>query len=240
VSFEKDPGYWQALGEFIETFASAELMLFTYLYLCAGINKSLGRALFGGLHVDQIIQQIRRIWAVEMRHPELKDNLEEAIKQFATINTQRNVIIHHASFVTSDKGRITSTISRARQPTLIREVRVSLEILKEMTTDLSKISDHLVYATCIITTPNISRDDLAADFPALTAAWRYTPPGTSAARVAVKRRVRHLLENSHLCRVRQGAAFNRRFIQKGVTTQKCSECTTSCRSGGEIMENRAV
>jgi len=27
VSLEKDPVYWQALGEFIEAFASAEIML---------------------------------------------------------------------------------------------------------------------------------------------------------------------------------------------------------------------
>jgi len=37
VSLEKDPVYWQALGEFIEAFASAEIMLFSYFVNHAGI-----------------------------------------------------------------------------------------------------------------------------------------------------------------------------------------------------------
>jgi hypothetical protein len=35
ISNPKDPAYWEALGEFIEAFASAETVLFNYLGLCA-------------------------------------------------------------------------------------------------------------------------------------------------------------------------------------------------------------
>jgi hypothetical protein len=45
----RDPAYWHALGEFIESFASTETMLFTYLGLHAEIDFRIAIAL---LEVD--------------------------------------------------------------------------------------------------------------------------------------------------------------------------------------------
>ena len=97
VSFTKDPAYWQALGEFVEIFASAENVLFNYLFLCANIPVISARALLSGLHVDQMIKLIRRVWIVTPEaDPRVK--LNETLVQFKIINNTRNSMIQNVSF----------------------------------------------------------------------------------------------------------------------------------------------
>lgn len=85
-------------------------------------------------------------------------------------------MVHYVSFVTSDKGRISSNITRAATAERTREFRVSSDTMRDMITDLEKIIAHILYAENIISDPHLSRDDLKRDLPALAASWRYKPP----------------------------------------------------------------
>ncbi|MGD0762659.1 MAG: hypothetical protein ABR929_05610 [Roseiarcus sp.] len=181
VSTTKDPAYWQALGEFIETFASTETMLFSYLIVRIKVPHPVGRALFGGHHVDQLIGAVSRITLVLPPDHDLAEKTVLALDQLRIINATRNSIIHYPSFVTSDKGRISSNITRARRAELIIEYRATVEALKEMTADLERISQIFLYCFLIAQgtkslTPSMTPSQLAAEMPALNAAWLYKQP----------------------------------------------------------------
>jgi hypothetical protein len=176
ISSVKDPVYWQALGEFIETFASTETMLFAYLSMCVAIPNSTAKALLSGIHADQIIDYIRKVWVVRPPDADLHKKMCDALVQFKTISGVRNSMVHHVSFVDGDEGRVSSNITRARTAENLREFRVSPEILKNMIVNLEKITDHILYGLNIIVEPNTPRDRLMRDLPALTASWRYKLP----------------------------------------------------------------
>jgi hypothetical protein len=176
VSAVKDPAYWQELGEFIEAFASAETLLFNYLAMCAGLTHNTARALLSGIHADQVIDFIRRVWAVRPPDVDIQQKVDDALIQFKVIGAARNSMVHYVSFVTSDKGRISSNITRAVTVERTREFRVSPNIMREMIIDLAKISEHILYAINISGDPRISREDLMRQMPALAASWQYKPP----------------------------------------------------------------
>ena len=176
VSSEKDPAYWQALGELIEAFASAETLLFNYLAMCAGITHHIARTLLSGQHAEQIIGLIRRVWVVRPPDADVHEKMDDALCQFAKISNARNSIVHHVSFVTSEKGRVSSNITRAFTANRAHEFRGSPNNMTDMIADLEKISTHILYAQNIISDPQLSCDDLKRDLPALAASWRYIPP----------------------------------------------------------------
>jgi hypothetical protein len=171
-----DPIYWQALGEFIEAFSGAEIMLLEYLRLCAKLRHNVANALLSGVHVDQMIRFIRRVWQIIPPDTDITEKLSGVLDQFKAISDTRNSVVHYVSLVSSDKGRISSNLTRALTERHIREHRVSPQILQEMTADVRKISNHLTYAVCALADPRLDRNELMNSFPALTASWRYRPP----------------------------------------------------------------
>ncbi len=143
---ESDPAYWAALGEFIEAFAAAEGALFNYLAFCSEVPLFIAKALFGGFHSDQLGEQVRKIWQVKEMPSGVVEELDRVLVQMKLIATVRNSVVHYYSFVTEDRGRISSNISRARTLEHVQEHRVSSEILCQMTADMFKIGNHLVAA----------------------------------------------------------------------------------------------
>jgi hypothetical protein len=134
-----NPAYWQALGEFIEAFSSAEIGLLHYLVLSAKLRHDVARALLSGVHVDQMISFARRMWQVLPPDADIAEKLSGVLEQFKIISDTRNSMVHYVSLVSSDKGRISSNLTRALTDRHIREDRVSPEIPQEMTTDVRKI-----------------------------------------------------------------------------------------------------
>lgn len=169
VTIRHDPRYWRVLGQFIEAFSLLEHSFFDSLCFYAGVDRKMGVALFSGTRVEAAIQYIGRILDTNPIAPGRRTDLETIFKQAKAINGIRNKIIHYGSFVTSDKGRITSTISRALLPSRVEEYRVSISIIKAMTTDITLICTSLYW------------DKLANDpsktqiTPILLDPWRYKP-----------------------------------------------------------------
>jgi len=172
VSLEKDPVYWQALGEFIEAFASAEIMLFSYFVNHAGIPFSIAKAFWPDIRAVRIIELIGAVWKEKPPDADIRQKLEVVFCKFKKINEIRNSMVHNVSFVTDDKGRVSSNISRRLY---INEYRVSPDKIRDMISDLEKIKAHLTYAVIVTAEPWTNRDDLAREAPALAASWRYEP-----------------------------------------------------------------
>jgi hypothetical protein len=131
ISTMKDPAYWQALGQFIEAFASTETVLFTYMTLCAQVRPDSARALLSGIHGDPMIDLVKRVWKGIPPDVDILEKLSGALEQFKMISDRRNSMVHYVSFVTGDKGRVSSNITRASTNRRLREHRISPEIVQE-------------------------------------------------------------------------------------------------------------
>lgn len=192
-----DPDYWQALGEFVETFATTEICLFYYLVRTAHLEASIARALFGTDRAESYATRIGRIWQVAPPSESLRQELEPVLNQFHAINSTRNIIIHYASHAnyfaeprTTSEGdqrvtsegdrrvtrgtvhRISSDIVRAIDPERPRRRTVSAQIVRDMSADLHKIGRHLM---SLYAYSKESFDVRADAMPELRNAWRYIP-----------------------------------------------------------------
>jgi hypothetical protein len=174
IVFKDDPEYWQALGRFIEAFASAEIVLFNLTAYYAKMPTQTAKIILSGSRTDACIGHIRKIMEIENFGVDLKNELDDVLAHLAEINTTRNLILHHGSFETNDMGRIASNIARVT-PDKIRELRASAEVLSALTTDLYKIGNHLVM---LRVRPNASFAERAEQMPILHLPWQYkfSPP----------------------------------------------------------------
>jgi hypothetical protein len=177
VSLVKDPAYWQALGQFIEAFAHAEILLFNYIVGMSRMTHDMARLMIGGDPVDRLIDCARQAIVVMNIDDDLRVKADIALTQLKEISKIRNYLVHYVSFDTSDKGRIISNITKIRKGKQLIEYRASVSDLADMTADLDgRLSSLLVY--CLLglrwsTRPE--RDQLTAEMPALNDAWRYKP-----------------------------------------------------------------
>ena len=171
IAIVDDPLYWQALGKFIEKYASTEAVIFNTLASCCGISIKTAQSIFSGTRTIQAMEFLRRINEANNITDEKQRELEEYVfPQLANITALRNHLLHYGSFVTSDAGRISSDISRAHTPKKIREMRTSVEILEHAIRDIEKINSHLISHLVLVNAPF---DQRARIFPNLLAAWQY-------------------------------------------------------------------
>lgn len=172
IKFEADPAYWQALGEFVEEFASVEAMLLLAVSLYAGLRPLVGRAILSGMRPDAAVSYIRRITEVNPLGDDARQEIEHILGRVSVLNDFRNQVVHNPSFTVDGLGRIVSNAGRAHLYARIRETRVSPTILADATADLKAIGELLSY--------HLFRDTLTADgrthFGVILArAWRYKP-----------------------------------------------------------------
>jgi hypothetical protein len=175
IEIEEDKEYWQALGVFIEDFASIESLVFTYLFVCSRTPLPMARALFSGVHIEQGVSFIKRAWQVLPPSDSVKQDLEKVFDHLGEINAVRNSLVHHGSYLTETKERVTSDISRALTVDRIREHRISGEDLIQMSRDLLKIGTHIIVA---VTMSDASLEERAKRAPVLKTAWHYKRPST--------------------------------------------------------------
>ena len=168
-----EPTYWQALGQFIETYAHTEAVLFETLASYTDIPIEVARAVFSGVRTDASMDFIRRIIAVNGLETEKHTDPGELFEHLKFITDLRNHVVHYRSFLTDDSVRMASNITRALSPEKIKELRVSAEILGKATHDLEKIYAQLGMD---ILAPMLSLAQRARHLPVLNDAWLYKPP----------------------------------------------------------------
>jgi hypothetical protein len=176
ISVLPDPRYWRSLGEFIEKFATAEIMLFFYLSACAQIPHKMANIFFSGFHSDQLSAMTRKVWTVLVPDEEIQKIVDAALIHFKAITEVRNSVVHYGSYSDSLTGRISSNIARARSQKLINPLSVSRNNMVKIIADLEKINHHLTFAYLSTINPTISREELRSGFPGLDASWQYIIP----------------------------------------------------------------
>lgn len=130
--------YYSALGEFVDQFAKTENFLFWTLHIVSGIELPVFNAFLSGTRARTAISYFKRLY--ETRDSELPPWLMEAFSQFATINTERDLILH--SGVTPDRtfSLVVSNKDRAHVARAIRSIPVTPDTLADMTTDLEQVA----------------------------------------------------------------------------------------------------
>jgi hypothetical protein len=99
-------GYYRALGEFVDTFANIEEVIFLYLSELAGVDHDTARAVFSGVRIHDAISFIKRI--AEVRGVQLSAELDDVLGQLQIINDVRNLIL-----ASSGVGEMAQRSSRA-------------------------------------------------------------------------------------------------------------------------------
>src|SRR5690349_15388889 len=117
--------------------------------------------------MDAAIRYIHRIAEVRSVAPERRTDLDKVFSQLRLITELRNRIIHYGSFVTMDKGRVTTTARFALTPERVQEHRASIEVLDAMTADIERMYNALLYDL------NPKRPSLSD--PSLNEPWRFKP-----------------------------------------------------------------
>ena len=167
--------YFYLLGYFVSVFAIAEGKVARLLWALAGVEPPVAQAVFSGVRMDAAIGQITRILdATEVTGAE-REVLSASLRQLAAINRMRNDILHYGTHDDGDEYVIDKfvTIHVAERAS---EIRISLDTLGRMTTDLLVIIGVLLkwwmatgHPSGRATHPALALDDVPHT-------WLYTPP----------------------------------------------------------------
>ena len=189
-----DPAYWQALGQFIEVYASVESMMFYLLTLYSKVPADIAKALFSGTRLDASIKLIRRIMAVNDPGEVRREELNVIFAQLTVINDARNDVIHYGSNETIDYGRISSNYTRAHLPENVTVRPMSAVVLEAMRHDLERIHSHL-FVQCVLPDNKGAKPSLTT---LLAASWQYKPPQDHEIKMnKPARRVEHRSQAPH-------------------------------------------
>jgi hypothetical protein len=105
--------------------------------------------------------------------------LKEVFAQFNAINDIRNSLVHHGSegeaiFERSDERKTTNRL-RAHADRSIKEYRITTNLLRMLTDDLVKISQHLFLQDAL--GGRVTLAERAEEVPILGYTWRYKRGG---------------------------------------------------------------
>lgn len=133
--------YYVALGRFVQTFATVESTIFMALCLVSGTDLKAFQAMLSGTRTNTACGFMRRLY--EALEKTLPHQLDEALSQLATINTDRDLILHSGVVECGDGLLRASNAIRAHAPRAHRALPVSVSALRQMTADLKTISARL-------------------------------------------------------------------------------------------------
>lgn len=172
------PGYFEALGRFIEEYAEVEQALSGLLWSVAKVSMPVARAIFSGTRSEAAGQYINRILEVTKGKKILKRDLPLMLVQLKLIREARNLIIHNET--KRKRDQVVSVTNRriALNKRALHERPMSPEILRQMTADLERITAHLIML--LFCDDKVPKRQIAmvkrAYESELNAAWQYIPP----------------------------------------------------------------
>jgi hypothetical protein len=166
--------YYGSLGRFIQAFAHTEATMHGALREFSGVTNKVARALFSGTRAEAAKQYITRIADATDLDSEVKADLKYVFDQLGVINSTRNDIVHYGTNFGGDQF-IVSNEYLAHLPTRVRKIEVSSEILNQMTSDLNKITAHLIVRITGTSDPGTSGSLRKCLIPILQRPWLYKP-----------------------------------------------------------------
>lgn len=152
-------------------FAHAEALIQLLLWKVAGLQMPLAQAVLSGVRVDQAMSLINRALDASGRVDD-KFALERLFSQFGLLNRTRNDILHYGAILAEKDVATVSNALVAHIPSRVREIKVSIFNLEQMSFDLRVIA-YALGQIALLDAP-IAEEGKAN--PCLLRSWRYKPP----------------------------------------------------------------
>lgn len=132
--------YHQALGVFVEMYASTERMTHILLWSVAGVDMPTGQAIWPSVRVSVAVSTIRRLH--EARGETIPPLLDEALSHLITITGLRDNILHYGT-MPDEKGRLVSTEMQSYSPDRLVSFRVTRPLLNSLIQDLQIVINRM-------------------------------------------------------------------------------------------------
>ena len=185
IDFPPDPPtqemetYWRDLGRFVHQFAHVEKFLLGNLWQYSGMKLVVGQATLSGIRAKEACSLLKRVFeALNAEDSTEAKDIETLSAQLGHINDMRNALLHFGTRFREGDNFLVDNRHIAFNERRVREMPVSSAILKQMTADLEKMSDHLA-VHIFQQWGRVS--EFSEDFQnSLRAPWRYKPPQQAA------------------------------------------------------------
>lgn len=168
-----EPGYFDALGRFVDLFALAETAVQLAFWHHAKLDHDVARALLGGTRSEEVLNRLSRLTEVGKLDAAIFVNLKPILDQYNSINKIRNNILHYGSQTKVDGRRIISDWMRALTHERTVSFQITNALLEDMSADLKKI-------IALLHTQHMGRPPLRGNHPELDALlrgpWQHKSP----------------------------------------------------------------
>jgi hypothetical protein len=135
------------IGRFVLLWADTERRLFDVLIRYAGVSRKVGRAIFSGTRAKQMVDFLSAINANVGTAEDRVQDLAFISAQLAAINSFRDKIVHHGSYVTrvmpAPDKRLIYNKHRAMRKSAEFEMIVDNQLVKDAISDLFTIGQLL-------------------------------------------------------------------------------------------------
>lgn len=171
--FGEEQIYLATLGKFIEEFASTEAVLRLTFWVLADIGQDVGRAVLSTKRTKQTIADIKNVVSVKNPGREIDPIFNETLNQLRAINEVRNALVHFNLNSIEEDGRTLTNSTTASRPEKAKTLKTSVELLDQMTADLSRIKSEFMLQLAGVDELTIELGFLrrARDVP-----WQFKPP----------------------------------------------------------------
>lgn len=162
--------YYEALGQFIDTFSEVETAVHLTLRSYAKTPREIANIAFASVKIDVGSTFIKQI-AKATGHPqEVLDDLDDIFNQLGIINGARNHILHYgANMVAEGKGYVSNDQRAKGEPVVYP---ISPDLLNDMRHDLERVLRRLYYDHLGYSGPR-DAEGLRIPDPYWHAPWRY-------------------------------------------------------------------
>jgi hypothetical protein len=163
--------YWHYLGKFLHSFSHMESRLLWFIRELTGANHEVTEVLFRGVRVDAAKDILNGILDATNQAP-LKERLSRPLGHLAAINTVRNHLVHWGATHDGETGFLVSNANSSPPAHRLKEFKVSVADLQNMTHDINKINLTILFEQYPV--GNHAVWDEYVQGP-----WLYTPPQLS-------------------------------------------------------------
>jgi len=180
--------FHESIGVMVQFFPAIEGMLFDVLGLLLMVPRKFALAVFTDVRIDKAMEAARRLIHVrketspnKAREERIERWLIYVFDQLALLNSVRNHLVHYGVIGSlgfdDNQNIVSSNRSRARTEAHVREIPISIELLKSIITDEGGVTLALSYIITALNFPQeFEKSGEAIERQMKETTWRYKPP----------------------------------------------------------------
>jgi hypothetical protein len=176
------------LGQFRHTYTRLEIALAITVRQLSGVSTPIAKALFSGLGAGAATEKIRRLLIATSASDAVKKEFNDVFSHLGHITSARNTILHYG-IQFKDEGLLTSNSMSALTEKQLKNIPLSIAILRQMNTDCQTIEKHLWRH--MARKKGVDPQTIEEMWSGLDdAPWLYKPPASQCGQIHTKSRKR--------------------------------------------------